>query len=234
MITAVCAALGAAAPYTSIAPRSFSSADEECDMVVNGAICLFNGRKVLLPDAVPKDMVAHWTFDEMKVVDSSGSRNHARNPIPAGMCMCVELICNTLCEPGEKAGGCTSLKIARSSSSTLTRPPRCPLFSLTNLTDDVVSLIYRIYRRPRCWRTRRERGYQRLRLRRDSTLQLFCVAALQRYILALLAARAANTGRGAVVPAAAQRAARGGREPDAFAAHALAQAQVRLRYGQWA
>ena len=27
---------------------------EECDIVSEGAICLFDGRKVLLPDAVPK------------------------------------------------------------------------------------------------------------------------------------------------------------------------------------
>ncbi len=53
-------------------------------MVADGAICLFEGRKVLLPDAAPKGMIAHWNFDGDHVVDSSGNRNHAKDPIPSG------------------------------------------------------------------------------------------------------------------------------------------------------
>lgn len=52
--------------------------------MANGGICLFNGRKVLLPDAAPKGMVGHWTFDAIKPLDNSGNYNHGRNPIPPG------------------------------------------------------------------------------------------------------------------------------------------------------
>ena len=45
---------------------------------------MFEGRKVLLPDATPKGLVAHYTFDEIKVLDSSGNSNHAKYAIPAG------------------------------------------------------------------------------------------------------------------------------------------------------
>lgn len=60
------------------------SEDSNCDVVADGAICLFEGRKVLLPDATPKGMIAHWNFDGDHVVDSSGNRNHAKDPIPSG------------------------------------------------------------------------------------------------------------------------------------------------------
>ena len=60
------------------------SEDSNCDVVADGAICLFEGRKVLLPDAAPKGMIAHWNFDGDHVVDSSGNRNHAKDPIPSG------------------------------------------------------------------------------------------------------------------------------------------------------
>jgi len=58
--------------------------EEECDLMANGAICLFGGRKVLLPDALPKGLVGHWTFDAIKPLDSSGNYNHGKNPIPPG------------------------------------------------------------------------------------------------------------------------------------------------------
>merc|ERR1711907_734343 len=52
--------------------------------VAAGGICLANGEKILLPDAVPKSMVGRWTFDDNKALDSSGKRNHAKNSIPSG------------------------------------------------------------------------------------------------------------------------------------------------------
>jgi len=58
--------------------------ENSCDMVADGAICLFEGRKLILPDATPKGLVAHWDFDGNVVVDSSGNRNHGKNPIPVG------------------------------------------------------------------------------------------------------------------------------------------------------
>eukprot|EP00753_Platysulcus_tardus_P015066 PLAT4752.1.p2 GENE.PLAT4752.1~~PLAT4752.1.p2 ORF type:complete len:388 (+),score=184.41 PLAT4752.1:30-1166(+) len=72
-----------ATAFPSIAPRD-DVAGEECDLVSSGAVCLFDGQKVLLPDAAPKGMVGHWSFDELKVLDSSGQGNHGKNPIPPG------------------------------------------------------------------------------------------------------------------------------------------------------
>ena len=58
--------------------------EDECDIVAPGAICLFDGKKVLLPDAVQQGLVGHWTFDEVKPIDSSGRSNHAMHSIAAG------------------------------------------------------------------------------------------------------------------------------------------------------
>jgi len=52
--------------------------------MANGGICLFGGRKVLLPDAHPKGLVGHWTFDQVKPIDTSGNYNHGKNSIPPG------------------------------------------------------------------------------------------------------------------------------------------------------
>lgn len=57
---------------------------EDCDISLPGAICLFNGRKIVMPDAAPQGLVGRWTFDEVKVIDSSGNANHAIHSIPAG------------------------------------------------------------------------------------------------------------------------------------------------------
>ena len=57
---------------------------QECDILAPGAICLFDGKKVLLPDAVQQGLVGHWTFDEVKPIDSSGHGNHAEHAIAAG------------------------------------------------------------------------------------------------------------------------------------------------------
>lgn len=67
---------------TGIAPGPFRK--DECDIIAEGSICLYNGRKVLMAEATPKGLVGHWNFDEAKVLDSSGSGNHAKNAIPAG------------------------------------------------------------------------------------------------------------------------------------------------------
>ena len=46
-------------------------------MTLPGSICLFNGKKVLMPDAAPQGLSGRWTFDEIKPVDSSGNEQHA-------------------------------------------------------------------------------------------------------------------------------------------------------------
>lgn len=55
------------------------SESKDCDMIADGAICLFGGSKVILPDAGVSGLLAHYDFDQDLVVDSSGNRNHANN-----------------------------------------------------------------------------------------------------------------------------------------------------------
>ena len=57
------------------------SRPQHCDLVAAGSLCLANGEKVLLPDAVPKGMNGRWSFDDNRGLDSSGKRNHAKNAI---------------------------------------------------------------------------------------------------------------------------------------------------------
>lgn len=63
----------------------------ECDVQSSGPICYsLSGRKdALLPNAVPRGLVGHWTFDNDAPIDSSGNGNHGvteliHGPSPAG------------------------------------------------------------------------------------------------------------------------------------------------------
>ncbi len=56
----------------------------ECDMVTDGPICLYNGDRVLLPYASPKGLVGYYNFDEIRVLDNSGNRNHGVGLVSAG------------------------------------------------------------------------------------------------------------------------------------------------------
>ena len=53
---------------------------ELCDIVADGAICLGGGKRVLTTDAASQGLVAHFTFDQLKGLDSSGNKNHAAVP----------------------------------------------------------------------------------------------------------------------------------------------------------
>jgi hypothetical protein len=77
----------------NIKPSSCSSAHQqynekfdnsECDMMTEGPICLYNGDRVLLPYATPKGLVGYWNFDEARVLDNSGNRNHGIGVVNAG------------------------------------------------------------------------------------------------------------------------------------------------------
>lgn len=56
----------------------------ECELITDGPICLFNGDRVFLPAAKPKNLIAHWSFDDSKPLDASGNNNHAINNVKAG------------------------------------------------------------------------------------------------------------------------------------------------------
>merc|ERR1711898_31634 len=82
LLAACCA--GIACAYTPGSAAVVPPRPQHCDIVAAGGVCLANGEKILLPDAVPKSMVGRWTFDDNKALDSSGKRNHAKNSIPSG------------------------------------------------------------------------------------------------------------------------------------------------------
>ena len=61
------------------------SQNENCDLVVEGGVCLMHERRILLPRATPSGLVGHWTFDDAWPVDSSGNRLHSTTPANAGI-----------------------------------------------------------------------------------------------------------------------------------------------------
>lgn len=54
-----------------------AAAGDMCDLLTQGPICVENGRKVLTSDAAPKSLLAHFTFDDSRGIDTSGRHNHA-------------------------------------------------------------------------------------------------------------------------------------------------------------
>jgi len=51
----------------------------DCDVAAKSGICVANGRRVIVPDAVPAGIVGVYTFNERlgnRIVDRSGHRNH--------------------------------------------------------------------------------------------------------------------------------------------------------------
>jgi Concanavalin A-like lectin/glucanases superfamily len=51
-----------------------------CELDLNAGMCLFGGETVLMPYAVPSNLVGYWTFDDNYGLDYSGSKNHALSP----------------------------------------------------------------------------------------------------------------------------------------------------------
>lgn len=47
-----------------------------CDITLDSGICIFGSETVIMPAAVPKDLVGHWTFDDDSALDYSGHKNH--------------------------------------------------------------------------------------------------------------------------------------------------------------
>lgn len=57
---------------------------KECDIITDGPICLFNGDRILLPNAKPEGLIGHWSFDEILPLDQSSNQNHAVGTLTAG------------------------------------------------------------------------------------------------------------------------------------------------------
>jgi len=52
-----------------------------CDLSAKRGICLFDGQKVIVPDAAPKGLIGRYTFDDSHAVDSSRFGNHGAHRI---------------------------------------------------------------------------------------------------------------------------------------------------------
>ena len=57
---------------------------ENCDLTVQGPVCLMNNRRILLPAANPSGLQGHWTFDDAWPTDASGNGLHSQTPANAG------------------------------------------------------------------------------------------------------------------------------------------------------
>jgi len=58
--------------------------NNECDIITEGPICLFNGEKIILPNARHENLIGYWNFEEIRALDNSGLRNHALNVVKSG------------------------------------------------------------------------------------------------------------------------------------------------------
>ena len=56
----------------------------ECDFFSEGPVCIYNGERVILPNAVQNGLVGYWTFDDIKPLDYSGNQNHALKTVSPG------------------------------------------------------------------------------------------------------------------------------------------------------
>ena len=75
------------ASSSQLKTKSTMVEDEECDIVLEHGLCLYNGDKLLFADAKPEGLAGHWSFDDYRGLDSSGNHNHASSPIRPGPSM---------------------------------------------------------------------------------------------------------------------------------------------------
>jgi len=54
-----------------------------CDISAKRGICLFDGQKVIVPDATPAGLIGRYTFDDNHAVDSSRFGNHGAHRVEA-------------------------------------------------------------------------------------------------------------------------------------------------------
>ncbi|CEM30955.1 unnamed protein product [Vitrella brassicaformis CCMP3155] len=60
---------------------SDTSTAPQCDVEIEGSICLHSGKRVILPAARQEGCIAHFTFDESEPVDTSGLAHHGSGSI---------------------------------------------------------------------------------------------------------------------------------------------------------
>ena len=56
----------------------------ECDLYTEGPICIFNGKKIILPNAEVKGLKLYYSFDQIRAIDESGNGNHAKGDFYSG------------------------------------------------------------------------------------------------------------------------------------------------------
>ena len=62
----------------SLGANTTKAAPAVCDVASAGPVCIENGKKVLSADAVPKGLLARFSFDDAAGLDTSGKANHMR------------------------------------------------------------------------------------------------------------------------------------------------------------
>lgn len=64
--------------------NEFKFSDSQCDLITEGPACIYEGDRVILPSARPKNLIGYWNFDEIKPIDNSGFKNHAAHTVQSG------------------------------------------------------------------------------------------------------------------------------------------------------
>lgn len=70
-------------PVSTQAPRA-QIPQIPCDITAEKGVCLFNGKKILVPDAFPDGLLAKYTFDDGHGLDTSQNQMHGSSAVPAG------------------------------------------------------------------------------------------------------------------------------------------------------
>ena len=56
----------------------------ECDIITEGPICTFNGKKIILPNAELNGLKLYYSFDQIRAIDESGNGNHGKGEFFSG------------------------------------------------------------------------------------------------------------------------------------------------------
>jgi len=78
-----CISFGTADVLRQQAKKTMVKQEALCDMTAAEGICLFGGKKIIVPDATPKASVARYDFNDAWSLDTSGSQNHMSTSVPS-------------------------------------------------------------------------------------------------------------------------------------------------------
>jgi len=64
--------------------ESASYENENCDIVLDSGLCLYNGKKLLFDENLPEGLAGFWSFNDGKGADLTGNHNNVKGGIKNG------------------------------------------------------------------------------------------------------------------------------------------------------